>query len=113
MHYSYVFSVQYDADGPYCDIFLDASLAHGSSLDEFRNVTAIAKRMGAPDEQLLQRERLERRLGGLYLRAQVTGSTLHCVHTTGPIDRTTLELVLQTKAQDHELKDFLNESSMR
>ena len=59
MNHTYVFTVQFDVNGPYCDTFLDATLAHGASLDEFRNVTAIAKRMGAPEEQLKVRARLD------------------------------------------------------
>ena len=108
----YVFTVQFDADGPYCDTFLDATLAHGASLDEFRNVTAIAKRMGAPEEQLKERARLERRLGGLQLRARVTGQNMHAIKTDEELDRHHLELLLQMKQYNHELKDFLTQSKI-
>ena len=110
MSHTYVFTVQFDVNGPYCDTFLDATLAHGASLDEFRNVTAIAKRMGAPEEQLKERARLERRLGGLYLRSRVIGADMHAVHTDDKLERTDLELILQMKQHNHELKDFLTQS---
>jgi hypothetical protein len=112
MHHTYVFSVQFDVNGPYCDTFLEATLAHGNSLDEFRKVTAVARRMGMPEDQIEARERLERRMAGLQMRARITGTNIHCVHTEDEIDRTTLELVLQTKQQDNELKDFLSKSKI-
>ncbi|CAB4131199.1 hypothetical protein UFOVP121_69 [uncultured Caudovirales phage] len=112
MNHTYVFTVQFDVNGPYCDTFLDATLAHGASLDEFRNVTTIAKRMGAPEEQLKERARLERRLGGLHLRARVIGTNIHAVHTDDKLERTDLELILQMKQYNHELKDFLAQSQI-
>ena len=112
MNHTYVFTVQFDVNGPYCDTFLDATLAHGVSHEEFRKVTAVAKRIGLPDDQIKERERLERRLGGLTLRARITGSSLHSIHTEDELDRHHLELVLQMKQYNHELKDFLAKSKI-
>lgn len=106
---SYAFLVGYDVDGPYADCFLDVTPMIGVQMPEYLNVTAIADRMGV---DTTERKLLPQHMQGMFLRARVTGKTIHRIDTEEAMTFTDFNTYMRHLYAKGKLKEFLKGSQI-
>lgn len=106
---TYAFLIGYDENGPYTDSFLDVTPMIGVQMPEYLNVTAIADRMGV---DTTKRKLLPQHMQGMFLRARVTGKTMHRIDTDQEMTPEDLNTYMRSLYTTSEFKDFIRRSQI-